>query len=262
MSTDLPAIGIYAPSYRRPGQTTTQAMFPRCTYVVAESEAPAYEAAGARIWAVPDAAQGNLCRIRNYILDHAPEDLIVLLDDDFQHIGRICKSRPYFRDFPDPDSFYAFLENGFRIALDANVYLWGINPVADRLAYRVYTPFSTVSYIGGPFQAVRRETPLRYDENLPLKEDYDFTLQHLNHHRRVWRFNAYSYRVRQHEQAGGCAAYRTLQREHEQFQALRRKWGSRIVQLDPGLVPGEGRSRVLRGGYDINPVIRAPIKGV
>ena len=41
----------------------------------------------------------------------------------------------------------------------------------------------------------------------------------------VLRVNAYNYLCKQSEQKGGCAAYRNRQREEEQLEALRRKWG-------------------------------------
>lgn len=80
--------GIYAPSYKRGHLCRTHKYLPEVTYVVRESEAEDYDGVHDRIWIVPDSAQGNLCRIRNYILDNAAEDNIVLLDDDIHYFGR------------------------------------------------------------------------------------------------------------------------------------------------------------------------------
>lgn len=57
-----------------------------------------------------------------------------------------------------------------------------------------------------------------YDEALPLKEDYDMTLQQLRRHRIALRLNKYFYRVKQSEQVGGCATYRNLDKEREQLE--------------------------------------------
>lgn len=56
------------------------------------------------------------------------------------------------------------------------------------------------------------------------------TLQQLNMERVVLRVNAYHYLCKQSEQKGGCAAYRNRQREEEQLDALRRKWGGQLLR--------------------------------
>jgi len=79
---------IFCPTYKRAGAVITHKYLPDIKYVVAESEAEAYEKTGVPMWVVPDSAQGNLCRIRNYILDNADTDKILLLDDDLRKFGR------------------------------------------------------------------------------------------------------------------------------------------------------------------------------
>ena len=99
---------------------------------------------------------------------------------------------------------------------------------------------------------------LRYDETLPLKEDYDMVLQTMNKYRRALRSNFLNFNFAQHTNIGGCATYRTVEREKAQFELLRKKWGSRIVRTDTG----ESKQKVKKQGYDINPIIKIPIKGV
>jgi hypothetical protein len=238
---------FFAPSYKRPIGVTTQKYLPFVKYVVAESEAESYIEQGHDIWAVPDSAQGNLCRIRNYILDNCGSSRVVLVDDDMGHIGRWNKQKMLVLT---SDEVLEMVENAFNLADDLDVKYWGLNLLPDKGAYREYTPFSTIAYIGGPFQAFNN-LELRYDESLPLKEDYDLSLQVLNKYRKVLRLNMYFYSVKQHTNKGGCATYRTTQREIEQFNLLQKKWGSKIVQQDKSAK-----------GFDINPIIRIPIKGV
>ena len=215
---------------------------------MAESEASAYEAEGHAIWVVPDSAQGSVARIRNYILDHAGCSRIVMLDDDVQYIGRW---REQSQERLSEDEFYEFCEEGFALADDLGVKLWGMNLLPDKGAYREYTPFSMKQCVLGPFQAFN-DLDLRYDETLPLKEDYDLSLQVLHKYHKTLRFNSYHYAARQHVNTGGCADYRTIEKEKNQFLLLQRKWGSRIVQRDPQ----QGK------GYDINPIVKIPMQGV
>tara|TARA_R110000772_G_scaffold160106_2_gene271321 strand:- start:2979 stop:3260 length:282 start_codon:yes stop_codon:yes gene_type:complete len=91
-----------------------------------------------------------------------------------------------------------------------------------------------------------------FDETMPLKEDYDFTIQVCNEERKILRFNQYSMNKDDHGNLGGCANYRTITREKEQLQLLQKKWGEKIVRED----------KKSKQQYDINPIINVPIKGV
>lgn len=245
---------IYAPSYKRPVENFTQDYLPKCIYVVAKSEAKAYEKAGRRVWAVPDSAQGNLCRIRNYILDNTGPN-VLLLDDDLRRLNRWNEQQMIRLD---TDAAMEFIELGFNLAKEMRVHFWGVNCLPDKGAYREYTPFALRSYIGGPFQAFLN-CDLRYDESLPLKEDYDMTLQVCNKYRKALRFNMYSYTAEQHTNQGGCAVYRTMARERKQFEMLQKKWGSEIVRMDH---QGGQVNQIKRTNWDLNPVVRIPIAGV
>ena len=85
-------ISVNIPSYRRPVVETLR-IFPFCKVWVCETEADDYRVAnrGAEIVACKKGIQGNLCRIRNHILDTefaAGADAVIILDDDFQGIAR------------------------------------------------------------------------------------------------------------------------------------------------------------------------------
>ena len=145
------------------------------------------------------------------------------------------------------------------MAQDIGARLWGINVSQDPQNYMQYTPINTAAYIGGPFQCFMKGNECFYDERLPLKEDYDMTLQQLNRYRVVLRFNKFFYAVRQAEQTGGCATYRNYEREQQQFEALQRKWGSRIVRRDERDRSNKLKCEKVR--QDFNPILKVPIKG-
>jgi len=247
---------IFAPSYKRAKGCFTQKYLSQCTYVVAESEAEEYLAEGHKIMVAPDSAQGNLCRIRNWIIDNSPNKNLLLLDDDISCFARY--ERNISRDMTEAE-FYQFVENAFIMAKESGARFWGVNCVDDKGSYREATPFSFNAYIGGPFQAHILEHGIRYDENLPLKEDFDMTLQQLNKYRKVLRFNFIHYFAKMHKNTGGCATYRTLEREKKNLEALRKKWGSKIIRTDSGASQVKRKNENL---YDINPIMRSPIKGV
>ena len=217
---------------------------------------------GAQIIAVPKGVQGNLCRIRNYILDteyDAGTQAVALVDDDLQYFGYHQEKK---RQRLPSEMVDIFLEKYTAQAVEVGARMWGINCNQDKQSYREYTPFSMLSYIGGPF-SVHIESDIRYDEKLPLKEDYDMTLQHLNKYRRVFRLNKFFYVVKQGGsgtgQSGGCAVYRNVVAERDQLKALQKKWGKKVVQYDFN-TRSHNSSKVRT--IDINPVIKVPIRGV
>jgi len=256
-------ISVNAPSYKRPVVETLKYV-PNCRVWVCESEAEDYRKGnpGADIVAVPVGVQGNLCRIRNWILDREYErgiEAVCLIDDDLRGIQYYEKMK---RIKVQPSVFPSWVEFYTDLAEAWGVKLWGVNCNTDLQSYREYTPFSTLSYIGGPF-SVHIRSEMRYDERLPLKEDYDMTLQHLNRYRGVLRLNKFSYIVKQggsgNGQAGGCATYRNVKNETDQLTFLQKKWGDKIVKYDNN---DRSHSRIKKQTIDINPVLSAPIRGV
>lgn len=244
-------IGYYSPSYKRKGGVKTKELFPFVNIVVAEGEKEGYNRNGVEVITCPDWVQGNLCRVRNWILDNYLDkyDAIVLLDDDYKGVIRWEEQK---RKRLSADEFEELCEEIAIICKEYELFFFGLNCVSDKGAYREYTPFSTNSYIGGPFQGFIKGNRLRYDEDLNLKEDYDMTLQNLNVYRGALRANFAYYEVLQAEQEGGCANQRNLDEEKRQFELLQKKYGSKIIKRD----------RSSRRSFDFNPIMKSPLRGV
>lgn len=250
-------ICICIPSYKRP-EVETLKYIPSAIVFIDKLDEKEYREKNpkANVYVCPDGVQGNTARIRNYIISTMFEkgyDAVCLMDDDIKGLYRynVKGIYGYEKTLVEADSFHDFLAMNSQLCLDWGYKLWGVNPTPDATAYRHYTPFSTVSFIGGPFN-VHLNNPLRYDEKLPLKEDYDLTIQHCMTYRGVLRLNAYHYVCKQAENKGGCAFIRTNKKEKEQFELLQKKWGNKIVKSD----------KASKRGFDFNPIIYIPIKGV
>lgn len=260
-------ISVNAPSYKRPNEVLTLSYLPFCKIWVDESEVEGYKKSypDAEIVSCPKGVQGNLCRVRNYILAQefmSGADVVLIVDDDLFRLERYVKEDKsnfgYIKEKVQTDDFLSFVEKYSIMAEDLGVKFWGVNCNTDPMAFRHASPFSTVSYIGGPFQCFMKGNRCFYDEALPLKEDYDMTLQQLNLERVVLRVNAYHYICKQSVNEGGCASYRNREREKQQIEALRQKWGSDIVKLD---TTNKGHSKKKKLD-DYNPIIHIPIKGI
>lgn len=258
-------ISINAPSYRRPSKVLTLDYLPMCRIWVDCKEYDEYKKhyPEADIVSCPEGVQGNVGRIRNYILRQEFErgmDAVVIVDDDLTAIERfVCRNGyGYERERVQAEDFMDFVERYSIMAQDIGAKLWGVNITPDTMAYRYTSPFSTRAIILGPFGCFLKGNRCWYDERLPLKEDYDMCIQQLNKERVVFRVNAYHYICKQSENAGGCATYRNMQREKEQLARLRKKWGSAIVKVDE---TNKGRTSK-RKQFDYNPIITIPIKGI
>lgn len=241
-------IETYIPSYKRARSLTTKKFMPWATLAVGEDEAEEYrEIWGDPIMVLPEKVNGNIARVRNFILDNATCDQVLMCDDDYAEIGyfQAGKEHPLRNQH-----LLDFITNGFTMAKEMGVGLWGLQAQKDPKFYREYSPFSLLSIILAPFHGVIR-SELRYDEGLPLKDDYDFFIQSCRKFHKCLRFNKYWYLVGHIDVPGGCSAYRNFKREIAQNQKLQKKWGRRIV-----------RFHSTRRKQSLNPVIKIPFKGI
>ena len=222
-------ISINCPSYKRP-KVETLDYLPFCKVWVDNKEYDDYIKANQgfekNIISCPDGIQGNISRIRNYILDKEFEkgaDVVCIIDDDMRGIYHFEGEKKYCYNkiLVKEDEFIEFIEKYSILCEEFGFKLWGVNLNQDALSYRQYSPFSTTAVILGPFSCHLRNN-IRYDEKLPLKEDYDIAIQHLNKYRGCLRINKFFYDCKQSKQAGGCATYRNYHKEIEQLNLLQK----------------------------------------
>lgn len=253
-------IVVCCPSYKR-AKVETLKYIPFCKVYVDESEYKEYCRCndGAEIVKCKKGIQGNIARVRNYIIDTEFKngaDVVCIVDDDMREI-MYWEQNTIHR--LKTENIMSFIFKYSVLASDMGCYLWGLNVNSDKQCYREYSPFSTVSPVLAPFSCHIRGSEIRYDENIPLKEDYDFFIQHMNKYRKVLRVNKYYYNVRQSEQAGGCAVLRNIEEEEEELHLLQKKWGSKIVKIDK---QDRSNKSSKKKALDYNPIIKVPIKGI
>lgn len=240
---------IISPSYKRAKTVKTHKLLKNVSYAVHKFEAEDYKKEGYDVLILPDSTRGNIPNLRNWILDlyeNVSKELL-FIDDDIESINywQNCKQIKL-----NGERLEEHIKMMFRLAKDWKVSLFGVNPATDKGSYREYTPFSTSSYISCSFHGFIN-CKERYDPKLPLKEDYDLCIQICNKERQILRFNQYSLTKKDHANKGGCSDYRTLEIEKEQLKIFQKKWGNQIVQEDK-----------TSKGFDINPIIKIPIRGV
>ena len=89
--------------------------------------------------------------------------------------------------------------------------------------------FSTDLFVVGDFLVIDPKSKPRFDEGMTLKEDYDFTSQHLKKYGVVARSNRLIVIAKHYTNAGGAVEARNDEREQYNIAVLRHKW--------PGVFP-------------------------
>ncbi len=245
---------IYSPSYKRADGVKTHKIIPDIIYCVAEFEAQKYIDRGYNVEIIPNEVQGNVARVRNYIVNNYIKDKGMMIDDDIEafKFWSIKENKPTVIPI---DDMHEFIEHGFSLCEQFGCRLWGINILGDKGSYREYTPFSLTNSISASFMGFLNNK-LRFDERIPLKEDYDYCIQNANIYRKLLRLNYANMVKRDHGNKGGCAEARTIEYEKEQLKLFQRKWGSKIVRND--LTQKGKRKRT----FDLNPIVKIPISGI
>lgn len=162
---------------------------------------------------------GGLCESRNAALGDAFEVGVpcIQLSDDLKRIR-----------------FAEGGEGGFKVAVERMrcqltqsrfFKLAGVAPTDNDFYYDAKKPVSHLGFIVGDMIMVL-PTDLRFDENMYLKEDYDYTLQHVTTYGGVVRCNDLLFSFTHRTNSGGAVEHRTADREQEAIGYLKDKWGS------------------------------------
>merc|ERR1712032_730988 len=89
--------------------------------------------------------------------------------------------------------------------------------------------YSRHHFIIGDFLVVDN-SPVRFDESLTLKEDYDFTCAHIQRHGSVLRCNRLTFEAKHYANSGGACTVRDAKgrEENRNITILLRKWPKAI----------------------------------
>lgn len=208
-------------SARRPNAVEKMKQFaPDAYWFVAIGDKNAYQQAGA----VNVIESGALCESRNLALETAFQKNIpcVQLSDDLTKLQHIDDELKLW-DLTLNDAITAMA----KITQSMGVKLAGVAPVANTFYYSKDKPVKTQHFIVGDMIYVEPSKP-RFDTELHLKEDYDFTAQHIAIYGGVARCDFIFASFKHRTNAGGAVTYRTPEIEQNAIARLQEKWGSAI----------------------------------
>ena len=163
---------------------------------------------------------GKLIPSRNFALDHAFEknNICVQLSDDIKDVKTNPKSESV-------DLVDVVEEIADKFKKTVGVYLLGIPPTDNPFFAKAIVSKNTFC-IGDLFFS--KPNPLRFDEKLTLKEDYDYTLQHCKEYGIVLRYQKYLFTFAHYKNQGGVVSYRNDEEEQNNIRHLKLKWGLAI----------------------------------
>jgi len=109
--------------------------------------------------------------------------------------------------------------------IESDYYFAGFPPTNN--PFFALKEYEYDKFIVGDFIIIK-PNQLRFDTNLRLKEDYDYTLQHIKELNGCVRYGAFLNSFKHYSNKGGAVAYRTSQLEQETIKYLQTKWGECI----------------------------------
>lgn len=166
---------------------------------------------------------GGLCDSRNAILDDAfaAGKIAVEFSDD------LSKIKEAYVDGDKKKARQISLQHALDKILEAmdqtGAMMGGVAPTANPFFFHPEKPVSTKHFIVGDMIVVK-PCELRFDNKMRLKEDYDYTLQHIEKYGCVARENSILATFAHRTNKGGAVAYRTSKVENEAIEYLQKKW--------------------------------------
>lgn len=176
------SFNVYVPSYQRYNdKVRIYDHLEYCTYVVRESEAPMYRAAGIEhLWVIEDSLIDNMHKVFQYIIDHSPEDVICIVDDDGKFMYRNIDSY----DMP-PEQASMELERVAQMMVDLRIG-YGCTD-ANPAPYYYDQEFKFKGMSGGCKWFNKAVFKARIDPNTNYNFDLDLELQELITNRVIFK---------------------------------------------------------------------------
>lgn len=178
-----------------------------------------YKAAGA----VEVVTGGSLVGNRNAALDYCFKrgKICVQIDDDLISVsvndftGKRTKQYVTVKQAID-DLIVGFIKSDYKFA--------GAPPTENPFFATKVSQENIL--ITAPF-TLTKPNNIRFDKNVRLKEDYDYTLQHIEQGGCI-RYHKYLFNFKRYGNDGGAVSYRTSELEQQSIQYLQQKWGECI----------------------------------
>lgn len=194
-------------------------MFPTATWCVSVSERPLYALPDAQVLVHPDTVIG-LPRKRQWILDHVPDETVVMVDDDVRDVW--CQVGRHGRAMTDPLAITRILENSEGMAKGFGTSLFAFANLGDVRKVRTFRPFHLTSWVGGVIGIIGRK--FSFTTRLRRRGDIDFTMQVLERDRITFVDTRFAFRHDTFSMLGGGAGLTSSESDTQEIAWLTSRW--------------------------------------
>jgi hypothetical protein len=231
---------------------TSHLLFRDFIVCVPESQAKEYEGVvgASKVVAHSDSIVG-LTRKWNWMLDNLNDgECIVAFDDDLTHMSRMFVDKNEERIIRDPDLIQEIVYDTYVMAADMGAWMFGWSTTeATIMYYSGQDPFSLKGFINGCAVGYTADCPIRSDERIVGKTDYDDCLMNAYLKRYLFRNDRYAFgQPNTFKGEGGQDLHRTSETEKQDVEILRKKWGP-CIQVG---IKGGKRKRDYAGAMKVS----------
>ena len=221
---------IYVPSYKRYGAILTQNCVEYCTYVVRESEAERYRAAGVEnVLAVPDEEINSLVKVHNWILEKTPEDVVCLIDDDVEYFSYRTDT---IEKILDKTAATREAERLGQLLADLNIG-YCATPSDQALMY-YDRPFKFTG-VTGQFKIFNKKAlKTRFKEGMKFLCDMQFEMEELLKNRIILIPEYFVNQAHMDTNEGGNNELKTLSEFNAENDIMKNTWGKYYVKAGSG----------------------------
>lgn len=223
MTQTCKTVGIYVPSYNRYDKIMTQNIVNECTYVVRKSQEEKYLDAGVKnILAAPDKEIDSLPKVRQWIIDNAPDDIIVQMDDDIERFSYANKNNIVVIE--DKDTIDMEIERVAQLLYDLKIGFAALPMQENVLKYtREFSFKSTIGLVCWFNKESLQKC--RYDPGIKFKADIDFELQNLLYNRIMLVPEYLRVKATYDKNKGGNSESKNTRTVNEAVEYMKSKWG-------------------------------------
>lgn len=215
------SFNIYVPSYHRYDNIITNNILDYCTYVVRASEEEKYRNAGIEnLWVVEDELINGMNKTFQYIIDNAPEDVFVVIDDDIKHIIYRLDNKS---NIEDKEIATAELERIAQIMVDLDIGFAGVDITPKPWGYD--REFAFTGVCGGLVWYNKSKYKAKYDEKCEWNEDCDKVLQELLANRIILKPKYLCMDTKVDTNSGGSNVGKVRQKQLDSIEYMKQKWG-------------------------------------
>jgi hypothetical protein len=218
-------LGVFS-SGRAGNVGPVQAIVGDATWYVGAGECAAYDAAGAaRV-----VESGGLCESRNAALSDGWKcDLpSLIMSDDIRKCQKAYENAEGKKKAEDVN-FSDVIDAMHDALFDTGAMLAGVAPTSNPFYWNPKRSTHACAFIVGDLNLVK-PCDILFDEQFKLKEDYDYTLEHLNRYGVVARCDDMLVTFAHRSNSGGAVAVRTPELEQDMIALLRKKWGPNVIK--------------------------------